>query len=118
MSHPSEILPLAQSVHTTLSALFRFRASTTLDVEHVLIYLSLGSMNLETSPDSVVTLQPVTIATLCQAIELPRETVRRKLLQLEQQKFVRRSAAGFLIEDVQRWSELAARLNGQKNGRD
>lgn len=117
MSHPSEILPIAQSAQETLSALFRFRAATALDIEQVLIYMALGSMNLEASPDSVVTLQPVTIATLCQAIELPRETVRRKLLQLEEQKFVRRSAAGFFIEDVQRWSELAARFTGQKNGR-
>jgi hypothetical protein len=110
MSPSSEILTLARMAQEGLSAVFRFRASTGLDIEQVLIYVALGSMNLEASPDNVTTLQPVTIATLCQSIELPRETVRRKLLQLEEQKYVKRSAAGFFIEDLQRWSELAARF--------
>ena len=107
MSHPAEILALASVSKRALAGVFRFRASTGLDVEQVLIYLALGAMNLEGSQDSVVTVQPVNIATLCQAIELPRETVRRKLIQLEDQKLVRRSAAGFFIDDLARWVDLA-----------
>lgn len=110
MNNPSEILSLAAIAKKTLSGVFRFRAATGLDVEQVLIYLALGSMNLEGSHSAVVTVQPVNIASLCLAIELPRETVRRKLIQLEDQKLVRRSAAGFFIDDLNRWSELAGRL--------
>jgi hypothetical protein len=110
MSHPSEILHRANAAKRALTGLFRFRATTGLDVEQVLIYVALGSMNLEASHDSVVTIQPINIATLCLAIELPRETVRRKLIQLEDQKLVRRSAAGFFIEDLNRWNELAAAM--------
>lgn len=110
MSQPSEILQRANAAKRALTGLFRFRAGAGLDLEQVLIYLALGSMNLEGSHDSVVTIQPVNIATLCLAIELPRETVRRKLIQLEDQKFVRRSAAGFFIEDLHRWADLAAHV--------
>lgn len=110
MNQPSDILARASAAQKTLAGLFRFRAAMSLDVEQVLIYLALGSMNLEASHDSVVTIQPVNIATLCQAIELPRETVRRKLIQLEDQKFVRRSAAGFFIEDLGRWTDLAGQV--------
>lgn len=110
MNQPSEILNLASLVKKTLAGLFKFRAVSGLDIEQVLIYLALGSMNLEGSHSAVVTIQPVNIATLCHAIELPRETVRRKLMQLEDQKLVRRSAAGFFIDDLNRWSELAGRL--------
>lgn len=111
MSHPAEILALASGSKRALAGVFRFRAASGLDVEQVLIYMALGAMNLEGSQDSVVTVQPVNIATLCQAIELPRETVRRKLIQLEDQKLVRRSAAGFFIDDLNRWVDLANRLN-------
>ena len=107
---PTEILPRALAAKQTLTGLFRFRAAAALDMEQLLIFLALGSMNLEASDDSVVTIQPINIATLCLAIELPRETVRRKLLQLEAQKWVRRSAAGFFIEDLGRWNDLAAQL--------
>lgn len=107
MSHPTEILHRANAAKQSLTGLFRFRAAHGLDVEQALIYLALGSINLEASHDAVVTIQPVNIATLCQAIELPRETVRRKLLQLEEQKLIRRSASGFFIEDLNRWNELA-----------
>ncbi len=110
MNQPTEILNLATRVKKALAGVFKFRAATSLDIEQVLIYLALGSMNLEGSHSTVVTVQPVNIATLCQAIDLPRETVRRKLMQLEDQKFVRRSAAGFFIDDLNRWSELASRL--------
>lgn len=110
MNQSSEILNLASLVKKTLAGLFKFRAVSGLDIEQVLIYLALGSMNLEGSHSAVVTIQPVNIATLCHAIELPRETVRRKLMQLEDQKLVRRSAAGFFIDDLNRWSELANRL--------
>jgi hypothetical protein len=110
MNQPLEILNLAARVKKALSGVFKFRAVSGLDIEQVLIYLALGSMNLEGSHSTVVTMQPINIATLCHAIELPRETVRRKLLQLEDQKLVRRSTAGFLIDDLSRWSELAGRL--------
>lgn len=110
MSQPSEILALAGLSKKALTGVFRFRSVNGLDVEQVLIYLALGAMNLEGSQDSVVTVQPINIATLCQAIELPRETVRRKLLQLEEQKLVRRSAAGFFIDDLNRWVDLASRM--------
>lgn len=119
MNQPSEVLNLASHVKKTLAGVFKFRAAAGLDIEQVLIYLALGSMNLEGSHSAVVTVQPVNIATLCQAIELPRETVRRKLIQLEDQKLVRRSAAGFFIDDLTRWGELAARLAlANENGRD
>lgn len=110
MSEPSEILALAGVSKKALTGVFRFRASHGLDVEQVLIYLALGAMNLEGSQDSVVTVQPVNIATVCQAIALPRETVRRKLIQLEDQKLVRRAAAGFFIDDLNRWVSLARTL--------
>ena len=110
MNEPSDILERASAARRALKGLFRFRASLSLDVEQVLIYLALGSMNLESPHESVLTIQPVNIATLCQAIELPRETVRRKLIQLEDQKLVRRSAAGFFIEDVGCWTSLAGHI--------
>lgn len=110
MTNPTEILDRASAAKRALTGLFRFRAAMALDVEQVLIYLALGSMNLEAPHEMTLTIQPVNIATLCQAIELPRETVRRKLIQLEDQKLVRRSAAGFFIEDVGRWTSLAGQI--------
>jgi hypothetical protein len=57
MNQPLEILNLAARVKKALSGVFKFRAVSGLDIEQVLIYLALGSMNLEGSHSTVVTMQ-------------------------------------------------------------
>jgi hypothetical protein len=40
-------------------------------------------------------------------MEIPRETLRRKLLRLEEKELVQRTSYGFVVKDLASWKRLS-----------
>jgi DeoR/GlpR family transcriptional regulator of sugar metabolism len=57
-------------------------------------------LNLGIDGTTQVTLRPVSIADIGQALQISRETARRKVLALQEKGLVVRTSSGVLVENI------------------
>ncbi len=110
MSHAVEIMSLSEGVGRLVAAFSRNKSRLELDYEQSLIFLALGNLNVGIGGTDLLTIQSVSVTSLSSMTSLPRETVRRKLLQLESKQLVRRSGPGYILRDLETWADFAKSL--------
>ncbi len=108
MHQAAKVMQLSRDVGHLVEAFSRNRGELALDYEQSVLFLALGNLNVGLGGTDLLTIQSVSITALSAAARLPRETVRRKLLQLEAKQLVRRSGQGYILRDLDRWMEFAS----------
>jgi predicted transcriptional regulator len=110
MDH-EELRALALRSHKALRTLVAVKAKFDLDIDEVMTLLVLGVKNFEKSSNSLFRILPMTIASISGFIDIPRETVRRKLVHLEDRGLIYKTSYGYMVKDIALWKELVECLS-------
>jgi len=113
MSDKSEMADAAQVARRLFRLMDSLRSRHGIELEEIIVYFAVGRLTVEVQQNAVIMVRPTNIASLSEFLCIPRETLRRKLLRLEERELVQRSSAGFVVRDLAVWRRLAD-LNGDK----
>jgi hypothetical protein len=105
-SIPSEPSVLSQRVDKVLRLFGRARAADGMTADEVLIFLALGHL------DKVVTskwgeTRPVTCLDLAELLNIPKETVRRRVARLVELDLATLTKRGALMKNGNEWRKIA-----------
>ncbi len=89
------------------------RARHGVELDETIVYFAVGRLNVDPAQGSMIMIRPTNIASLADFLGVPRETVRRKLLRLEEKDLIQRSSSGFVVRDMAVWRRLTE-LAGDK----
>jgi biotin operon repressor len=95
-----DILEVERSTRNVYDLLERIRLTGDLTTEDALILIYILKLNLWIDGTTQVTLRPVSIADIGQALQISRETARRKVLALQEKGLVVRTSSGVLVENI------------------
>ncbi len=111
-------LASASRVATRLFRLMEsLRSRHGLDLDEIIIFFAVGRLTFDPG-QAMMTIRPTNIASLSDFMGIPRETLRRKLLRLEERELVQRASAGFTIRDMALWRRLGELAGEQKSESD
>jgi hypothetical protein len=108
---PSEIGALSSRVGTLLRAFGEARGGGRMTAEEVLIFLAIGHLG-QTASRNGVFIRPVTCIDIAQMLNIPKETVRRKLVRLVDLALAEAATRGVLIKNQDEWRRLADIIAG------
>lgn len=95
-----DILEVERSTRNVYDLLERIRTAGDLTTEDALILIYILKLNLWIDGPAQVTLRPVSIADIGNALQISRETARRKVLALQEKGLVVRTSSGVLVENI------------------
>jgi len=95
-----DILEVERSTRNVYDLLERIRSAGDLTTEDALILIYILKLNLWIDGPAQVTLRPVSIADIGKALQISRETARRKVLALQEKGLVVRTSSGVLVENI------------------
>jgi hypothetical protein len=102
----SELDALSQRVGKLLRAFGETRARQQMAADEVLVFLALGC--LAQAPNSHdVSVRRVTRLELAEVLNIPKETVRRKVARLAEMQLVEATTYGIFVQDEDEWRRLA-----------
>jgi hypothetical protein len=107
VSDKDELAGLARYAANMFKVMSSVRGRHGLDFDEVLIFFALGRLNFDQAPGAFMFIKPANIVSLSDFLEVPRETLRRKLLRLEGKQMVQRTSYGFVVKDVASWKRLS-----------
>lgn len=107
MSERNELASLARYTAKMFKLMSSLRARHGMDFDEVLIFFALGRLNFDQAPGNLMFVKPANIVSLSDFMEIPRETLRRKLLRLEEKDLVQRTSYGFVVKDLASWKRIA-----------
>jgi hypothetical protein len=111
MTTPSEFSVLSQRVGKVLRAFGEARGRNGLTADEVLIFLALGRLG-QTATSHGVSIRPVTCLDLAQVLNIPKETVRRKVARLVEMELAEATTRGVLIQNEDEWRRLSDSIAG------
>jgi hypothetical protein len=103
----NELANLARYTAKMFKLMSSLRARHGIDFDEVLIFFALGRLNFDQAPGNLMFVKPANIVSLSDFMEIPRETLRRKLLRLEEKELVQRTSYGFVVKDLTSWKRLS-----------
>ncbi len=106
MSDRNELASLARYAAKMFKLLSSLRGRHGIDFDEVLIFIALGRLNFDHAPGNLMFVKPANIVSLSDFMEIPRETLRRKLLRLEEKDLVQRTSYGFVVKDLDSWKRI------------
>ncbi len=77
-----------------------------IEFDEILIFFALGRLNYDPGQSNVMYVKPANIVSLAEFLDIPRETLRRKLVRLEEKDLVQRTSYGFVVKDMAVWRRL------------
>lgn len=110
---PSEAGRLLERAGKILRAFGEVRAADRLTADEVLIFLALGHLGQSATSRGVV-IRPVPCVDIADVLNIPKETVRRKVAVLVERGLVASTTRGALVHDPEKWrlvAESVANLN-------
>ena len=102
----SEIGALSQRVGKMLRAFGRAREQDRMTSDEALIFLALGHLG-QTATSTGMVIRPVTCLDLADLLNIPKETVRRKVSRLVEMQLVMSTTRGVFMENEVEWRRLA-----------
>jgi hypothetical protein len=103
---PCALSLLSQRVGKVLRAFGETRARHRMTADEVLIFLALGHLGLVPNSHGVA-LRPITCLDLADILNIPKETVRRKVARLAELELVETTTRGAIIQNHEEWRRLA-----------
>lgn len=101
-----------RNIRSFLSALDRFRTDHDLTVDEAIIYIALGDLNLAARQTDVLTMRPTSMTMISYQLDIPRETVRRKVKTLLNKGLIRARGRELYLDDLKLWMAIGDQLNG------
>jgi len=109
---PRSVVDLSARAGRLLRAAGEARAREGLAAEDLLIYLAIGHLGLDGS-GVIPRLTPRTHLEIAEFLNIPRETLRRKVGRLCDRGYTRIGPGGVVVRDVAVWLTHAAALLGE-----
>lgn len=106
VSDQSNILNLTAFTSALVSAFHKFKSEHNLDYDEVMIFLALGRMNFEPGSAGLMYVKPASIVAMVSYLDIPRETLRRKMLMLEERGLVQRNGSGYVVKELGDWLQF------------
>ena len=106
MSDQANILNLSAFASTLVSTFLKFKTDHNLDYDEVMIFLALGRMNFEPGSGGLMYVKPASIVAMVSYLDIPRETLRRKMLLLEERGLVQRNGSGYVVKELGDWLQF------------
>jgi hypothetical protein len=107
---PNEISVLSQRVGKVLRTFGAARGREGLTADELLIFLALGHLRQSTASNHIF-IRPVTCLDLAAVLNIPKETVRRKVARLVELQLAEATTRGVLIQDKEEWRRLAESIS-------
>jgi hypothetical protein len=112
MPTTSEITLPRKNIRLFLSALDRFRTDHDLTIDEAIIFIAIGDLNLAARQGDVLTMRPTNMTTIAYQLDVPRETVRRKVKILLNKGLIRARGRELYLDDLKLWMAIGDQLNG------
>jgi hypothetical protein len=106
MSEKSDMIASARFASRFFRVVSSMRSRYGLEYEEIVIFFGLGRLNFDLSQGEVMMIKPTNIVSLAEFLDIPRETLRRKLMRLEEKDLVQRTSYGFVVKDTAVWRRL------------
>lgn len=103
MSEQGSILNLSAFTSALVASFLKFKNEYDLDYDEVMIFLALGRMNFEPGSGGLMYVKPASIVAMVSYLDIPRETLRRKMLMLEERGLVQRNGSGYVVKELNDW---------------
>ena len=103
------VVETSRRVERLLTATRAARSEDGLTAEDLLIYLAIGHLGIEAS-GVLLRVTPRTHLDIARFLDIPRETVRRKIGRLSDRGFTRIVPGGVAVRDVDHWLAHAGAL--------
>ena len=99
-----------KSIRSFLSALDRFRTDHNLTVDEAIIFMAIGDLNLSSRKSDVLIMRPTTMTAIAYQLDIPRETVRRKIKTLLEKGLVRTQGREIYMEELKLWMDIGGTM--------
>lgn len=106
MNEKNELASLARYAARIFKLMSSLKGRHGLEFDEILIFFALGRLNFDQQPGNLMFVKPANIVSISDFMEIPRETLRRKLLRLEEKDLVQRTSYGFVVKDVATWRRV------------
>ena len=103
MTERNELATLARYTARMFKLMSSLRARHGIEFDELLIFFALGRLNFDQQPGNLMFVKPANIVSM----DIPRETLRRKLLRLEEKELVQRTSYGFVVKDLVSWKRIS-----------
>ena len=113
MNDSSCVLNLKRFSESLVGSFLNFKSQHDLDYDEVLIFVALGGLNFEPGGDGMMYVKPASTVALVSYLDMPRETLRRKMLLLEDRGLVLRNGSGYTVKNMQDWLGFEELLAGE-----
>jgi len=107
MSERSDMAAASRVAMRLFRLMGGLRSRHGVELDEIVVYFAVGTLTFDPAQGSVVMIRPTNIASLSEFLGVPRETLRRKLMRLEEKELVQRSSSGFVVKDLAVWRRLA-----------
>ncbi len=115
MSERSDMLAAARVASRLFRLMGGLRSRHGVELDEIIVYFAVGRLTFDPAQGGVIMIRPTNIASLSEFLGVPRETLRRKLLRLEEKELVQRSSSGFVVKDIALWRRLAELASDPKS---
>ena len=112
MHKPQDMTLVRKNIRSFLSALDRFRTDHELTIDEAIIFMAIGDLNLSTRSHDYLMMRPTNMTAIAYQLDVPRETVRRKVKTLLGKGLIRKRGREIYLEDVKTWSDIGDQLGG------
>lgn len=106
MNDKSDVEHLAKYAGKLMRVFSSLKARYAIEFDEILIFFALGGLNFDQSQGKTAFVKPANIVSLSDFLTIPRETLRRKLMRLEEKDLVQRTSYGFVVKDMNVWRRL------------
>ena len=104
------IMNAKRNIRGVLSVLDEYRTRYELNCDEFVIYAAIGEANVASGRDELIILKPTNIANISYGLGIPKETVRRKVLELIKRGLVKRNSNGIYVSDLTVWCNLGSAI--------
>lgn len=112
MTKTAEMTFTRKNIRAFLSALDRFRTDHDLTIDEAVIFMAIGDLNLSSRNSDVLMMRPTNMTAIAYQLDIPRETVRRKVKTLLGKGLVRARGREIYMEDIKPWIAIGDQLGG------
>jgi hypothetical protein len=107
----SEITIPRRNIRSFLSALDRFRTDHDLTIDEAIIFMAIGDLNMAARQSDFLTMRPTSMTAIAYQLDVPRETVRRKVKTLLSKGLIRARGRELYLEDLKLWMAIGDQLS-------